>query len=111
MVCNDIAKLTKTVLKFRLQNVLCLQRDNTQENGGRYHVAPKAILQKWARTTKHQLTIFLKWHPCLHCVGQLTEMMRYFDKARTILSDELKKRENILKVESLKKPEQEQENE
>ena len=38
-------------------------------------------------------------------------MMRYFDKARTILSDELKKRENILKVESLKKPEQEQENE
>ena len=46
MVCNDIAKLTKTVLKFRLQNVLCLQRDNTQENGGRYHVVPKAILQK-----------------------------------------------------------------
>ena len=40
-----------------------------------------------------------------------TEMMRHFCRASVKLSDELKKGENIQRVESLKKPDQEQENE
>ena len=79
---NDIPKLTRTVLKFcyKKSSSLCLQLANTQENGRRYHVGPKVILQKTARTTNQQLTIFIKRHPYIHRVGQWTEMMRYFTK-------------------------------
>ena len=71
----------------------------------------KSCSRKTARTTNHQLTIFKKRHPYTHCVGQRAEMMRQFYRARIKLSDELKKGENNQRAESLKKPEQEQENE
>ena len=85
---NDIPKLTRTVLKFcyKKSSSLCLQLDNTQENGRRYHVGPKVILQKRARTTNQQLTIFI--NPSCWTMNRDDEV---FYKARTKLSDELKK--------------------
>ena len=71
----------------------------------------KSCSRKTARTAKPQLTIFKEQHPYTHRVGQRAEMMRQFYRARIKLSDELKKGENIQRAESLKKPEQKQENE
>ena len=71
----------------------------------------KNYCRKRARIGKPQLTIFKKRHSCTHRIGQRAEMMRQFYRARIKLSDELKKGENNQRAESLKKPEQGQENE
>ena len=109
---NEIANLTRTV-KVSLQKQqqsLLITRQSPEKRVKASH-STKSCSRKRARTTNHQLTIFKKRHPYTHCVGQRAEMMRQFYRAKIKLSDELKKGENNQRAESLKKPEQEQENE
>ena len=110
--CNEIGNLTKTV-KVSLQKQqqsLLITRQSPRERA-KTSRSTKICSRQRARTTNPQLTIFKKRHPYTHCVGQRAEMMRQFYRARIKLNDELKKGGNIQRAESLKKPEQEQENE
>ena len=109
---NEIANLTRTVKvsSQKQQQSLLITRQSPEKRVKASH-STKSCSRKRARTTNHQLTIFKKRHPYTHCVGQRAEMMRQFYRARIKLSDELKKGENNQRAESLKKPEQEQENE
>ena len=109
---NEIANLTRTVkVSLQKQQQSLLITRQSPEKWVKASHSTKSCSRKRARTTNHQLTIFKKRHPYTHRVGQRAEMMRQFYRARIKLSDELKKGENNQRAESLKKPEQEQENE
>ena len=109
---NEIANLTRTVkVSLQKQQQSLLITRQSPEKRVKVSHSTKSCSRKRARTTNHQLTIFKKRHPYTHCVGQRAEMMRQFYRARIKLSDELKKGENNQRAESLKKPEQGQENE
>ena len=109
---NEIANLTRTVkVSLQKQQQSLLITRQSPEKWVKASHSTKSCSRKRARTTNHQLTIFKKRHPYTHRVGQRAEMMRQFYRARIKLSDELKKGENIQRAESLKKPEQKQENE
>ena len=112
MKYSEIANPTRTrnVSLQKQQQSLLITRQSPKKRVKASH-STKSCSRKRARTTKPQLTIFKKRHPYTHRVGQRAEMMRQFYRARIKLSDELKKGENIQRAESLKKPEQEQENE
>ena len=109
---NEIANLTRTVkVSLQKQQQSLLITRQSPEKWVKASHSTKSSSRKRARTTNHQLTIFKKRHPYTNRVGQRAEMMRQFYRARIKLSDELKKGENNQRAESLKKPEQEQENE
>ena len=112
IACNEIANLTRTVkVSLQKQQQSLLITRQSPEKRVKVSHSTKSCSRKRARTTNHQLTIFKKRHPYTHRVGQRAEMMRQFYRARIKLSDELKKGENNQRAESLKKPEQGQENE